>query len=60
MIIKQKQNNEKSTKFMDDDYEIIQKVFVILKMPYDANINNSELKQTLRWRQRKNGIQKDQ
>ena len=60
MIIKQEKNNEKSTQFMNDDYELIQKVFSILKMPYDANIDNSQLKHTLRWRQRKNGIQKDQ
>ena len=57
MLTNEKNDEEEnSALFSDEDFNLIKKVFLILRMPFDADLDNRRLKQRLCGRQRKNAM----
>jgi hypothetical protein len=52
--IQQKDDNRNPAIFNDEDCDLIQKIFLLLKVPFNANTDSKILKKMLSLRQRKN------
>ena len=52
--IQQKDDNRNPTIFNDEDRDLIQKIFLLLKVPFNANTDSRILRKMLSLRQRKN------
>jgi hypothetical protein len=50
----QKDDNRNPAIFNEEDCDLIQKIFLVLKMPFDAITDSRILRKTLSLRQRKN------
>lgn len=52
----QKDDNKNPAIFNNEDYDLIQKIFLVLKMPFGTNTDSRILRKMLSLRQRKNVI----
>ena len=50
----QKDDNQNPTIFNDEDCDLIQKIFLLLKVPFNTNTDSRILRKMLSLRQRKN------